>query len=360
MCALCIAVTSPVPVAPEAAAFVRAPHRLVRISSEVVRLTQEAGRARQRYERGARAAKEQKRRAEHVTQLLRGQRFVSAVLHQDAGAVARAQYRTGGITVAVDDEGDVDPFALLERQSFEMGRRERLAWMMAATDSKSQALASDEETTVRAWHALDEDAEQLRTEKRAVDERLAEARDELNAAAGAAVESGKCAPVDLAEVDGAPGAQGDEAGRDGRTPADREAVSESGWTRPVLDYELTAGFGGHGSHWSGGHSGQDFAVPAGTPVRAVGDGTVVTAGCGGAFGISMVIRHDDGWYSQYAHLAAPFAEPGHRVHAGEWIGLSGTTGNSTGPHLHFEIRTTPEFGSAVEPVEWLRNRGVHL
>ncbi|MBZ4323195.1 M23 family metallopeptidase [Streptomyces sp. SCA2-4] len=134
--------------------------------------------------------------------------------------------------------------------------------------------------------------------------------------------------------------------------------SRRAWTRPVLGYRLSAGFGGSGANWSGTHTGQDFAVPTGTPVRSVGPGTVVAAGCGGPFGISMVIRHPGGWYSQYAHLAAPFVGPGRVVRPGEWIGLSGTTGNSTGPHLHFEVRTSPEFGSAVDPVEWLRRRGV--
>ncbi len=132
------------------------------------------------------------------------------------------------------------------------------------------------------------------------------------------------------------------------------------WTRPVASYELSAGFGGAGSHWANGHTGQDFAVPVGTPVRAIGAGTVVSVGCGDAFGISAVIRHRGGWYSQYAHLSALYVAPGKRVRTGEWIALSGSTGNSTGPHLHFEVRKGPEYGTAVDPVAWLRERGVRL
>jgi murein DD-endopeptidase MepM/ murein hydrolase activator NlpD len=101
-------------------------------------------------------------------------------------------------------------------------------------------------------------------------------------------------------------------------------------------------------------------VPIGTPVRAVGTGKVVRVSCGGAFGIEIVLRHPGGYYTQYAHLASVAVDQGERVSPGQWIGQSGTSGNSTGPHLHFEVRVTPEMGSAVNPVRWLAQRGVPL
>lgn len=72
------------------------------------------------------------------------------------------------------------------------------------------------------------------------------------------------------------------------------------------------------------------------------------------------MRHDGGYYSQYAHLSAPAVDQGDRIQAGDWIGQSGSTGNSTGPHLHFEIRLTPYYGSAVDPGPWFAERGVVL
>jgi murein DD-endopeptidase MepM/ murein hydrolase activator NlpD len=87
---------------------------------------------------------------------------------------------------------------------------------------------------------------------------------------------------------------------------------------------------------------------------------VVKVSCGGAFGIEVVLRHPDGYYTQYAHLAAVTVDQGERVVPGQWIGQSGTTGNSTGPHLHFEVRVTPELGSGVDPVPWLLKHGVRL
>ncbi|MFI1969888.1 M23 family metallopeptidase [Streptomyces cinnamoneus] len=334
---------------PEPSAAVKTPEKLVRVSSEVLRLARETGRVRQRYEREARAAKEQKKQADRLAQQLRGRRVVSDVLREDAGAVARAQYRTGGFTATGSPALAEDPLELLELQERDMARRERLGRMLLASEGERRALMADSLSTTASWQALDADAARLRTEKRDLEGRLANARGELNGMAQAAVSSGHCVPVDVGDL------------QDGQSVADRRAeVSADGWTRPLVSYELTAGFGGSGVHWSGGHTGQDFAAPTGSPVRAVGAGTVISTGCGGPFGISVVVRHAGGWYSHYAHLAAPLAVPGHKVRAGEWIGLSGTTGNSTGPHLHFEIRTTPEFGSAVEPVGWLRKRGVRL
>ncbi|MFH8798638.1 transglycosylase family protein [Streptomyces sp. NPDC017936] len=116
-----------------------------------------------------------------------------------------------------------------------------------------------------------------------------------------------------------------------------------------------------GSSWSKGyHTGVDFPVPTGTSVQAVAAGRVVTAGWGGSFGYQVVIRHADGRYSQYAHLSAISVKDGQSVGAGQRIGRSGSTGNSTGPHLHFEVRTGPGFGSDVDPVAYLRAGGVRI
>ena len=136
------------------------------------------------------------------------------------------------------------------------------------------------------------------------------------------------------------------------------ATETASWVAPVETSELSAGFGSSGSRWANRHTGQDFAVPVGTPVRAVGAGRVVRVSCGGAFGVQIVVEHPGGYCTQYAHLAAVAVDQGDRVTAGQWIGESGTTGNSTGPHLHFEVRATPETDSAVDPLPWLEARGV--
>ncbi|MEO3752933.1 M23 family metallopeptidase [Streptomyces sp. B6B3] len=131
------------------------------------------------------------------------------------------------------------------------------------------------------------------------------------------------------------------------------------WVSPISgDYVLSAPFGNSGDNWTSTHSGQDFAVPTGTPVDSVHGGTVVKAGGNGAgdgpaYGNAVVIDHGDGTYSQYAHLSDLEVSVGENVSTGEQIALSGDTGNSTGPHLHFEIRTSPDYGTAVDPMDFL-------
>ncbi|WP_381791716.1 transglycosylase family protein [Streptomyces niveus] len=115
-----------------------------------------------------------------------------------------------------------------------------------------------------------------------------------------------------------------------------------------------------GSWASGYHTGVDFPVPTGTSVKAVAGGTVVSAGWEGSYGYQVVIRHADGKYSQYAHLSALNVRDGQKVNAGQRIARSGSTGNSTGPHLHFEMRTGPGYGSDIDPVSYLRAGGVRI
>ncbi|MCB5169921.1 M23 family metallopeptidase [Streptomyces bambusae] len=145
--------------------------------------------------------------------------------------------------------------------------------------------------------------------------------------------------------------------------AEAKPAKAPAWADPVDSYRLTATFGNSGARWASKHSGQDFAVPVGTPVKAVHTGVVVKAGANGAgdgpaYGNAVVIKHANGTYSQYAHLSKVLVRAGQKVTTDQRIALSGNTGNSTGPHLHFEIRTTPNYGSAINPVAFLRSAGV--
>ncbi|MET9951886.1 M23 family metallopeptidase [Streptomyces sp. NPDC006339] len=161
-----------------------------------------------------------------------------------------------------------------------------------------------------------------------------------------------------ASKDGRPKSGGfnDGSSRGGSTTA----PATPGWTAPVSSYVFTGSYGQRGSWSKGYHTGQDFAVPSGTTVRAVGPGRVVRTGYSGSYGYEVVIRHPDGRYSQYAHLSRIDVSVGQSVAAGRRIALSGATGRVTGPHLHFEVRTTPYFGSDVPPLAYLRAHGVRV
>jgi murein DD-endopeptidase MepM/ murein hydrolase activator NlpD len=164
----------------------------------------------------------------------------------------------------------------------------------------------------------------------------------------------------VATAAGAPETAGTQA-----VAAAAQGASKAGWVDPVQHYKLSASFAQNGGMWAHKHSGQDFAVPSGTKVFAAHAGTVVKAGGWGAgdgpaYGNAIVIKHGNGTYSQYAHLSKIQVKIGEKVNTGEQIALSGNTGNSSGPHLHFEIRTTPNYGSAVNPVAFLASKGVKV
>ncbi|MFI1060834.1 LysM peptidoglycan-binding domain-containing M23 family metallopeptidase [Streptomyces spororaveus] len=148
-----------------------------------------------------------------------------------------------------------------------------------------------------------------------------------------------------------------------QAPAEAPAAapqSGAGFVAPVSG-GISTQYKVAGSMWSSGyHTGVDFIASMGTTVKAVGAGTVVSAGWSGSYGNEVVIRHADGKYSQYAHMSQLSVSSGQSVTAGQAIGLSGSTGNSTGPHLHFEIRTTPSYGSDMDPIAYLRSKGASL
>ncbi|MFG2148340.1 M23 family metallopeptidase [Streptomyces sp. NPDC048696] len=130
---------------------------------------------------------------------------------------------------------------------------------------------------------------------------------------------------------------------------------------PIADSYVSTGYKTGGSLWSSGsHTGIDFHADSGTVVHAVGLGTVVEAGWGGAYGNNIVIRMNDGTYTQYGHLSSIGVSVGQSVEPGQQIGLSGDTGNTTGPHLHFEARTAATYGSDIDPVAYLRAHGVSV
>jgi murein DD-endopeptidase MepM/ murein hydrolase activator NlpD len=130
---------------------------------------------------------------------------------------------------------------------------------------------------------------------------------------------------------------------------------------PISGSYISTGYKTGGSLWSSGsHTGVDFHAASGTSVHAVGRGTVVEAGWGGSYGNEIVIRMADGTYTQYGHLSSIGVSVGQSVTPGQQIGLSGATGNVTGPHLHFEARTSAEYGSDIDPVAYLRSHGVSV
>ena len=137
--------------------------------------------------------------------------------------------------------------------------------------------------------------------------------------------------------------------------ASQAAVIERGtiipptYIKPISGGRYTSGFG---RRWGRMHKGVDWACPIGTTVYASCAGTVISASYNGGYGNNVVISHADGRLTRYAHNSKLLVKVGQHVEQGEPIALSGSTGRSTGPHVHFEIYIN---GSAVDPLKYISN-----
>ena len=120
--------------------------------------------------------------------------------------------------------------------------------------------------------------------------------------------------------------------------------------RPVTGGKITSRFGERSSVRSSSHTGLDIAASSGTPIKAAASGTVTFAGYKGSYGYLVKIKCDNGYEMWYGHCSKLYVKNGQRVSAGEKIAAVGSTGNSTGPHLHFEIRKD---GKALNPQKYM-------
>ncbi|GAB76844.1 Murein DD-endopeptidase MepM and murein hydrolase activator NlpD, contain LysM domain [Austwickia chelonae] len=125
------------------------------------------------------------------------------------------------------------------------------------------------------------------------------------------------------------------------------------WNAPVTGATFTSGFG---PRWGTFHYGIDLAAPLGTPLRAMSSGVVTYAGQMSGYGNIVQIRYWDGTVSYYGHMNSIAVRVGQKVQPGQFVGQLGNTGQSTGPHLHLEIR--PGGGAPINPEPWMAARGL--
>jgi murein DD-endopeptidase MepM/ murein hydrolase activator NlpD len=135
-----------------------------------------------------------------------------------------------------------------------------------------------------------------------------------------------------------------------------EELAANRWVLPLSGYDLTARFGYSSGLWASTHTGLDFAAPSGTPIVSVASGVVTSTAYDGAYGNRTIVTLDDGTEIWYCHQTSFAASQGESVAPGQTIGYVGSTGNSTGPHLHLEVR--PGAGDPVDPYAALVARGL--
>lgn len=133
-------------------------------------------------------------------------------------------------------------------------------------------------------------------------------------------------------------------------------IKENQWILPLESYRVTATFGLSSYLWSSVHTGLDMSAPAGTTIRSIANGVVTEVGYDGSYGNKTVVTLEDGTELWYCHQTSFLVSVGDVVRGGEAIGTVGSTGNSTGPHLHLEVR--PGAGDPVDPFTALLEHGV--
>jgi murein DD-endopeptidase MepM/ murein hydrolase activator NlpD len=149
----------------------------------------------------------------------------------------------------------------------------------------------------------------------------------------------------------AKGAKGEYQEAKEKVQVFRTSLAKSRQSPVAGGYNLTARYGHTGGYWSSGvHTGLDFAAPSGTDIMAAASGTVVSAGWEGSYGNKIVIDHGNGYETAYSHLSDIDVRVGQKVQTGDHIGDMGSTGNSTGSHLHFEVMRNGKF---MDPEDWL-------
>ncbi|MFI5662683.1 peptidoglycan DD-metalloendopeptidase family protein [Streptomyces sp. NPDC051684] len=328
------------------------------LSARAERLMHEASRAVDAHEKARGAVQRGERRLARIERHQATEQDRLDRLRAALGAQARSEYRGGAglgpmvrVVTAPSPQQALDTAVLARRGDRAVGQlatrvrdsRDRVAADRAASERLVDDLRAQADRRAAARKEIETKLDRVQEELRQERERAAALlASRATTAAGAMPSSrGGCA---RGAVDG----EGD-ADADGRT-----------WVAPVHPAPLSAGFGQGGNRWAHQHTGQDFAVGTGTPVHAVGAGTVQSTGCGDGFGNQVIVRHADGYFTQYAHLSLIGVGAGDRLKAGQVLGLSGATGNVSGPHLHFEVRLTPQFGSGIDPLPWLRARGIRV
>jgi murein DD-endopeptidase MepM/ murein hydrolase activator NlpD len=139
--------------------------------------------------------------------------------------------------------------------------------------------------------------------------------------------------------------------------ATRAPASSGGGAAALTSGRVTSCYG---SRWGTLHAGVDIAAPIGTPVFTPEGGVVLQAGPASGFGLAVAVQHGDGTITLYGHVNQVFVRAGQAVSAGEQIAEVGNRGQSTGPHLHFEVHKGGLYANRTNPAPWLTARGISL
>ncbi|RPE34064.1 M23 family metallopeptidase [Kitasatospora cineracea] len=282
------------------------------------------------------------------------------------------QAKTAKAAVVASLDGGAGPDAQARPQDEQASRSEQRTELQAAgqdTEQEQAAAAAAQQQAVDQAAAEQAAAAQAAAQQQAAEQQAAaekaaaekaaadQAAAEQAAAAQAAAQQQAAEQQAAAEKAAAEKAAADQAAAE-QAAAAQAAAAKPSWSSPAPGAAISNPYHKTNAAYAAGyHTGTDFAVSVGTPVLAVGDATVVSAGYAGAYGNQIVLKLSDGRFAQYAHLSQLGVKAGQHVGAGDQVGKSGNTGNSHGPHLHFEIRTANQYAKVIDPVGYLKQHG---
>ncbi|OKI13930.1 M23 family metallopeptidase [Saccharothrix sp. CB00851] len=262
-----------------------------------------------------------------------------------AGALATGVGATGGL-----DGGDA--------RFLPVGASSDLAAALVHTSAPREA----EVRTVHAVEPAFEAAKLLRSEglfvRQHVDQAIRRASDGYAARQAELKRQQEAAAAEQARIDAENARIAEEQARIAEQQAAERAAAEAA-SRPKVAKPAEGSFtSGFGARWGTTHYGVDIANSIGTPILSAMDGVVVESGPASGFGLWVRVRHDDGTITIYGHINESLVSAGQRVNAGQQIATMGNRGQSTGPHLHFEVWINGS--QKIDPVGWLGERGISL
>lgn len=224
-------------------------------------------------------------------------------------------------------------------------------------ENKIEQLSNDEQEKAKEINELKEHENAINAKiikmQKEYDEQLRRKKEEEEAAAAAAKKNNTSNSKNISSSSSSNSSSNDSTSSSSNSKNTDTSTYGFGW--PVSNANITTKYGVSGKYWSSGHhTGIDFKASVGTSVYSIGDGKVFDTGYNSAYGNYVEIYHGNNIYSFYAHASSVKVSLGQSVSKGQLIMLSGATGNVTGPHLHFEIRSPGyKYANCVDPMKYL-------
>ncbi|MCX2922052.1 M23 family metallopeptidase [Streptomyces sp. NEAU-W12] len=264
------------------------------------------------------------------------------------GGMASAQTGKPPVSISVPDLPSVG--SLISDEETPQGSATPLSSIGTVADEAEQGSTSDAGEVLRARIMAQVEQQQSQAEEQAAAEAAAKAEKEAEEQAAAAKKE--------AEEKAAAAKKKAEEEAEKKAEAERLAELARQYALPTSSYTISSTFGQAGAYWSSGqHTGLDFAAPTGTLIKAVHTGTITSAGWDGSYGYKTVLTLDDGTEIWYAHQSSISVSVGQQVNTGDVIGRVGSTGNSTGAHLHLEVHPAGS-ASGIDPMAWMQSKGL--